>query len=50
MVTILKSAAFRGAELIRAKAFIRVRRLFQCEHLKMWHLLEGGTYFRVLSY
>ena len=50
MVTILISATFRGVELIRAEAFIRVRRLFQCRHLKMRHLLEGGTCFRILSY
>ena len=41
MVTILISASFRGVALIRGEVFIRGRRLFQCRHPKMRHLLEG---------
>ena len=42
MVTILMSAAFRGAALIRGQALIRERRLFQFGYPKVWRLLEDG--------
>ena len=56
IVTILISAAFRGAALIRGNALIRGMRLFQCGYPKVWlllerrRLLEGGAYLRSSSY
>ena len=44
MVTILISAAFRGAKLIRGG------RLFQRGYPKVWPLLEGGGYLRPGGY
>ena len=44
MVTILISAAFRGAALLRG------RRLFQCGYPKVRRLLEGGAYLRPGAY
>ena len=44
IVTILITATFRGATLIREKTLIRGRLLFQCGYPKVWCLLEGGTY------
>ena len=44
LVTMLISAAFRGVGLIRW------RRLFQCGHPKLRHLLEGGAYSRPVAY
>ena len=41
MVTILISAAFRGAALISGEARIRGRRLFLCGYPKVRRLLEG---------
>ena len=46
MVTVLKSAAFRGAALMRGEALIGGKRLFQCGYAKIRSLLEGGTYLR----
>ena len=45
IVTILIIATFRGAALIREKALIRGRLLFQCGYPKVWCLLEGGHLF-----
>ena len=56
MGTILISAAFRGAVLIReevlirGEALIREKRLFQCGYPKVRRLLEGGTYLRPGAY
>ena len=44
MVTIVISAAFRGAALIRG------RHLFQCGHPEVRRLLEGGAYLRLDAY
>ena len=44
------SAVFRGATLIREKAFSRGRRLFQCGYPKVRRLLEGGAYLRPGAY
>ena len=44
MVTILISAIYRGAALIRGRC------LFQCGHSKVWHVLEGSTYLRPGAY
>ena len=41
MVTILISAAFRSAALVRGEALIRGRHLFQCGHPKEWCLFEA---------
>ena len=41
MVTILISAAFRGAALIRGEALIRARRLVQCGYPKVRRLFEA---------
>ena len=46
MVTILISAAFKGATLVRGEALIRGRRLFLCGYPNVWHLLEGEAYLR----
>ena len=48
MVTILISAAFRGAALIREEALVRGRCLFQCRHPKERRLLEDGAYSLLL--
>ena len=50
ILTILISAAFGGATLIRGEALIRGRRLFHCGYLKVRHLLEGGAYLRPGAY
>ena len=50
MVTILISAAFRGAALIRREALTRGRRLFECGYPKVRRLLEGGVYLRPDTY
>ena len=42
--TILISATFRDAALIRGEALIRGRYLFQCEYPKVRRFLEGGAY------
>ena len=50
IVTILISAAFGGAALVRGEALIRGRRLFQCGYPKVRHLLKGGAYLRPGAY
>ena len=50
IVTILISAAFGGAALIRGEALTRGRRLFQCGYPKVRRLLEGGAYLRPGAY
>ena len=49
-MTVLISAAFRATTLIRGKALIRERRLFQCEHSKWRCLLEGSAYLMSVTY
>ena len=49
-VTIVISAGFRGAVLIRGEALIRGRRLFHCEYPKLQHLLEEETCLRLGAY
>ena len=46
MVTVLISATFGSAALIRGEALIRARRFFECGYPKARHLLEGGAYLR----
>ena len=41
---------FRGAALIRWKALIRGRRLFQCGYSMVRRLLEGDPYLRPGAY
>ena len=50
MVTILQSAALRGAAIIRRKALIRGNRFFQQGLLKVRRLLEGSAYLRPGTY
>ena len=50
VVTIVISAAFRGAALIRGEALIRGTRLFQCGYPKVWRLLEASAYFSSGTY
>ena len=51
MVTILISAAFKGAVLIRGEAPIRGGgRLFKYGHPKKRRLLEGGAYLKLCAY
>ena len=50
MVTILISAAFRGAVLIRKEVLIGGKCLFQYGYPKVQHFLEGSTYLRPGAY
>ena len=50
IVTILISASFRGATLIRGEKLVRGRCLFQFGYIKVHRLLEGGAYFRPGAY
>ena len=49
-ITILISAAFRGAAPVRGEVHIRGRRLFQYGYLKVRRLLEGSAYLRPGAY
>ena len=50
MVTILISAAFRGAVLIRGGESIRGRRLFQCGNPKVQRLFETWRLLEEICY
>ena len=50
MVTILISAAFRRAVLIRGDVLINEERLFQHGHPKERSLLEGGACLKLGAY
>ena len=50
IVTILISAIFRGAALIRGETLIRRRRLFHCGFPEVCRLLEGSAYLRPDAY
>ena len=50
MVTILISAAVRGAPLFRGGVLIKGRRLFQCGYPKVRGLLEGGVFLKPGAY
>ena len=49
-VTILISATFRGAALIRGETLISIRRLFQCGYPKVQCLLEGEAHLSPDAY
>ena len=50
IVTILMSAAFRGATFISEEALIRRKRLFQCGYPKMRLLFRNGAYLTPNTY